>query len=84
MLIILFSLPVKGEDKIDIWKIKKRKKIQTFHAPIQQKEENQIEINQSKKSNSNEKILIEDDLNKKLKKKLRFLEFMILLNLISI
>ena len=64
LLIILFSLPVKGEDKIDIWKNKKKEENTNISAPIQQKEENQIEINQSKKSNSNEKILIEDDLNK--------------------
>ena len=44
LLIILLILPVKGEDKIDIWKNKKKEENTNISAPTQQKEENQIQM----------------------------------------
>ena len=44
LLIILFSLPVKGEDKIDIWKNKKRKKIQTFLRQYSKKKKIKLKL----------------------------------------
>ena len=62
LIIILFSPALNGEEKIDIWKNKNKKKEEISQTDGEQIKENKIDFEKILNSNSNQKITIENTL----------------------
>ena len=65
LILILFSNPLKTEEKIDIWKNKEKKQTTSQEDSVSKKKDEQLNLNSIKTIDNNQNIKIEDSLNNK-------------------
>ncbi len=65
LILILFSNPLKTEEKIDIWKNKEKKQTTSQEDSVSKKKDEQLNLNSIKTIDNNQNIKIEDSLSNK-------------------
>ena len=65
LILILFSNPLKTEEKIDIWKNKEKKQTTSQEDSVSKKKDEQLNLNSIKTIDNNQNIKIEDRLSNK-------------------